>query len=179
MRAELWLLVLVLREAARALSPQPGAGRTGQSWWGWVRVVGRGGRWAGVGMEGTGRLAMSEAPGVVSEGGQERCGRWQVNKDPYFPKHTGCVSEGGRIRPRCPDFSFPRGRTLEGPQQRGNPQGTGLWPQRGRWESHRVPWPHWVRLNSDEMRSLGCLLLQFCFLFLSAALTPKLTQSGG
>lgn len=49
MRAELWLLVLVLREAARALSPQPGAGRTGQSWWGWVRswVEGAGGRaWA-------------------------------------------------------------------------------------------------------------------------------------
>lgn len=32
MRGELWLLVLVLRESARALSPEPGAGRTGQSW---------------------------------------------------------------------------------------------------------------------------------------------------
>lgn len=32
MQGELWLLVLVLREAARALSPEPGAGRTGQSW---------------------------------------------------------------------------------------------------------------------------------------------------
>lgn len=31
MQGELWLLVLVLWEAARALSPQPGAGRTGRS----------------------------------------------------------------------------------------------------------------------------------------------------
>lgn len=32
MRGQLWLLVLVLRGAARALSPQPGAGRSGRSW---------------------------------------------------------------------------------------------------------------------------------------------------
>lgn len=56
MRGELWLLVLVLREAARALSPQPGAGRTGQSWpRGPVAAAGGGGmlaegRQAGVGM---------------------------------------------------------------------------------------------------------------------------------
>lgn len=36
-----------------------------------------------------------------------------------------------------------------------------------------------MRLNSDEMRSLGCLLSQFCLLFLFPAPTPKLTQAGG
>ena len=35
-----------------------------------------------------------------------------------------------------------------------------------------------MRLNSDEMRSLGCLLSQFCLLFLFPAPTPKLTQAG-
>lgn len=47
MRGELWLLVLLLREAARALNPEPGAGRTGRSWPG--GLGGRGGvRLAGV-----------------------------------------------------------------------------------------------------------------------------------
>ncbi|XP_045693553.1 plexin domain-containing protein 1 isoform X2 [Phyllostomus hastatus] len=53
MRGELWLLVLVLREAARALSPQPGAGQD----------AGRGSAWTGPGWHRRAR----ESPGPVSE----------------------------------------------------------------------------------------------------------------
>ncbi|EPY87169.1 plexin domain-containing protein 1 [Camelus ferus] len=57
MRAELWLLVLVLREAARALSPEPGAGQD----------AGRGSGWAAKGTtQGWNRRAR-ESPGQVLE----------------------------------------------------------------------------------------------------------------
>lgn len=99
MRAELWLLVLVFREAARALSPPPGAGRTGRSWPGWARGSGAlAGRQAGAWAR-PGRLAMSGTRGIVSAGGEEPCGLWQVDRDPTFLNTRGvCMSEGGGAR---------------------------------------------------------------------------------
>ncbi|XP_065753010.1 plexin domain-containing protein 1 [Phocoena phocoena] len=58
MRAELWLLVLVLREAARGLSPQPGAGQDAGR--------GSGGAVQGTTVQGWNRRAR-EIPGQVSE----------------------------------------------------------------------------------------------------------------
>ncbi|XP_069337427.1 plexin domain-containing protein 1 isoform X2 [Eulemur rufifrons] len=57
MRAELWLLVLVLREAARALSPQPGAGPD----------EGPGSGWAAKGTTKSWNRRARESPGQVSE----------------------------------------------------------------------------------------------------------------
>ncbi|XP_004378074.1 plexin domain-containing protein 1 [Trichechus manatus latirostris] len=57
MRGELWLLVLVLREAARALSPQPGAGQD----------AGRGPGWATKGTTQGWRRRARESPRLVSE----------------------------------------------------------------------------------------------------------------
>lgn len=86
MRGELWLLVLVLRETARALSPQPGAGRTGRSWPGWARVRREGGQGGRCGMRkyrpaGSVRVCWV---GVAPRGDQELWGRWQVDRDPTF-----------------------------------------------------------------------------------------------
>nr|XP_035967883.1 plexin domain-containing protein 1 isoform X3 [Halichoerus grypus] len=67
MRAELWLLVLVLREAARALSPPPGADQD----------AGRGSAWAAKGTsQGWSRRAR-ESPGQVSESDKT-----QLSQDP-------------------------------------------------------------------------------------------------
>ncbi|XP_054366805.1 plexin domain-containing protein 1 isoform X3 [Mirounga angustirostris] len=67
MRAELWLLVLVLREAARALSPPPGAGQD----------AGPGSAWAAKGTsQGWSRRAR-ESPGQVSESDKT-----QLSQDP-------------------------------------------------------------------------------------------------
>nr|XP_019603098.1 PREDICTED: plexin domain-containing protein 1-like [Rhinolophus sinicus] len=57
MRGELWLLVLVLREAARALSPQPGEGQD----------AGRGSGWAAKGTMQSWSRRARESPGQVSE----------------------------------------------------------------------------------------------------------------
>lgn len=57
MRGELWLLVLVLREAARALSPQPGEGQD----------AGRGSGWAAKGTMQSWNRRARESPGQVSE----------------------------------------------------------------------------------------------------------------
>uniref|UniRef100_A0A8C4KYI8 Plexin domain containing 1 n=1 Tax=Equus asinus TaxID=9793 RepID=A0A8C4KYI8_EQUAS len=57
MRGELWLLVLVLREAARALSPQPGAGKDAD----------RGSGWATKGTTQSWNRRARESPGQVSE----------------------------------------------------------------------------------------------------------------
>lgn len=98
MRAELWLLVLLLREAARALSPPPGAGRTGRSWSAWAGGGEGAGRrpWAPASTHGP---AMSGWWGDCPRraGSSVGCGRWTGT---HFLKHIGCVSEGGGIRPR-------------------------------------------------------------------------------
>ncbi|KAL4687441.1 hypothetical protein H8959_019569, partial [Pygathrix nigripes] len=57
MRGELWFLVLVLREAARALSPQPGAGHD----------EGPGSGWAAKGIVRGWNRRGRESPGQVSE----------------------------------------------------------------------------------------------------------------
>ncbi|XP_012379321.1 plexin domain-containing protein 1 isoform X2 [Dasypus novemcinctus] len=62
MRGQLWLLVLVLREAARALSPQPGAGQDAGQGFGWVAKGTKPG-W---------RRRARESPGQVLEANRTR-----------------------------------------------------------------------------------------------------------